>query len=118
MVAAFAICKLIQEKAFQGPDQYRSILKDMRIHAGQLKKASECKKNEVGKKILNRMRELLQPLSISWEGPHEWQDLDVLCRHYKVQVVVFCQVMGNRPMYFFPLDQKQPNPAFPTFFFL
>ena len=40
MVAAFAICKLIQEKAFQGPDQYKSILKDMRIHAGQLIRAS------------------------------------------------------------------------------
>ena len=116
LITAFAMCKLIQQKAFQGPEELKKIIKDMKVHSGQLKRASTVKKNEVGRNILECMEDLLEQLPISWDGPHEWQDLDILCKYHKVQVVVFCQVMANQPMYFFPLDQEQPNPALPTFF--
>ena len=74
--------------------------------SGQIKSASLRKQNQVGKTILKFMRDLLDPISIAWEGPHEWQDLVRLCQLYKVQAVIFCQVMGNQPMYFSPVAKN------------
>ena len=118
LIVAFAMCKLIQQKAYQGPEPLKKILKDMKVHSGQLKRAPRIQKNEMGRKILECMQKLLEPLDIPWEGPHEWQDLDTLCKFHKIQVMVFVQVMGNQPMHLFPSDQSQPDPALPTYFLL
>ena len=100
LIAAFAMAKLIQENAYQGHSQYKTILRDMKCLSGQIKKTSLRKQNEVGKIVLDFMRQVLDPLTIAWEGPHQWQDLDRLCAHHKIQAVVFCQVMGNQPIFF------------------
>ena len=117
LIVAFTMAKLIQENAYQGLSQYKTTLRDMKCLSGQIKKTSLRKQNEVGKKVLDFMHQVLDPLTIAWEGPHQWQDLDRICTHYKVQAVVFCQVMGNQPMYFFPSSKTQHNPKWPTLYF-
>ena len=97
---------------------YKKALQDMRHLSGQLKKGtSQTKQNQVGRKVLQHMKELIEPLTICLDGPHEYSDLSKLCNHYKVQVIIYNELLGWQPAHLFPLNFPQPRADWSTLHF-
>ena len=118
LLAAFAVAYMIKEEVRQGTSPYKKALQDMQHLSGQLKKGvSLTKQNQVGRKVLQHMKELIEPLTICLDGPHEYSDLSKLCNHYKVQVIIYNELLGWQPAHLFPLNFPQPRADWPTLHF-
>ena len=117
LLVAFTMGKILQEEAFKGAEQLKVALQDMRCLAGQIKNASLRQQNAVGKRVIVRMKELIDSLTISLHGPHQFEVLSRLCDHHKVQAVIYSEMLGNTPAYLFPLHQTEPRADRPTLYF-
>ena len=69
----------------------------------------------MGERVWEETQKALDHICTTAEGPHSYSCLNDLCKRRKNQAVVFSGLLPQ-PMYFFPLDESEPQPELPCIF--